>query len=157
MYGFSKAASGRTQDVAGMVCILLKSQSHLYVSVFLTFLFIKASTQFPQELAENIIRHMNAAHVAGYCGLGGPYSKKHFFDHYNKEWNMLTEKEMDQLAHYDWNDGSDVLKELCTWCQRDVGLAKKLGHIDSMEAVELHTRIVAFRAAMDGKFSRMSF
>ncbi|GFH51254.1 hypothetical protein CTEN210_07730 [Chaetoceros tenuissimus] len=127
MYGFSKAASGRTQDVAGM-----------------------ASTQFPQELAENIIRHMNAAHVAGYCGLGGPYSKKHFFDHYNKEWNMLTEKEMDQLAHYDWNDGSDVLKELCTWCQRDVGLAKKLGHIDSMEAVELHTRIVAFRAAMDG-------
>lgn len=140
-----------------MYIMIKNSVTAIMFQSFLSFLFMKASTQFPQELAENIIRHMNAAHVAGYCGLDGPYSKKHFFDHYNKEWNMLTEKEMDQLAHYDWNDGSDVLKELCTWCQRDVGLAKKLGHIDSMEAVELHTRIVAFRAAMDGKLSRKSF
>jgi hypothetical protein len=61
MYGFSRACSGRTQDVAGL-----------------------ASTQFPLDLAKQIIRHMNAAHIAGYVGLGGPYSKRHFFDHYNK-------------------------------------------------------------------------
>lgn len=61
MYGFSKACSGRTQDVAGL-----------------------ASTQLPLDLAEQIIRHMNAAQIAGYVGLGGPYSKRHFFDHYNK-------------------------------------------------------------------------
>eukprot|EP01083_Nonionella_stella_P009259 26766_1 len=47
---------GRTQDVAGL-----------------------ASTQFPQPLAEQIIRHMNAAHIAAYIGLGGPYSRRHFF------------------------------------------------------------------------------
>ena len=84
------------------------------------------------------------------------YSKKHFFDHYNGEWNLLTDKEMMQLLAFDMDNGSDVLKELCTWCQRDVGVAKKLGHIDSMEACELHTRIVAFRAAMDGEFVNMS-
>ena len=127
MYGFSKAASGRTQDVAGFV-----------------------TTHLPSKLADQIIRHMNAAHIAGYAGLDGPYGRRHFFDTYNKKWNLLTEDEMIQLAHFDMEDGSDVLKELVAWCQRDVGVAKKAGYIDSIEAVELHTRIVAFRAAMDG-------
>lgn len=128
MYGFSKASAGRTQDVAGI-----------------------ASTQFPPHLAQQINRHMNAAHIAGYVGLGGPYSKKHFFDHYNKEWNLMTEEEMESISHYNMDSGADMLKELVTWCQRDVGIAKKAGYIDSVEATELHDRIVQFRAAMDGK------
>lgn len=68
----------------------------------------------------------------------------------------MTEKELMQLLLFDMDNGSDVLKELCTWCQRDVGIAKKLGHIDSVEACELHSRIVAFRAAMDGEFKYTS-
>ena len=127
MYGFSKECSGRTQDVAGL-----------------------ASTQLPPDLAQQLIRHMNAAHVAGYVGLGGPYSKRHFFDHYNKQHNLMTPQEMEQISHFDMDNGSDVLKELITWCQRDVGYAKKMGHIDSHESTEFHTRIVAFRASMDG-------
>jgi len=62
----------------------------------------------------------------------------------------MTEEEMDQISHLDMDSGSDVLKELVTWCQRDVGAAKKAGYIDSHEATEYHDRILAFRAAMDG-------
>jgi hypothetical protein len=46
MYGFSKACSGRIQDVAGL-----------------------ASTQMPVEVGEKLVRHFNAAHIAGYVGL----------------------------------------------------------------------------------------
>ena len=127
MYGFSKACSGRTQDVAGL-----------------------ASNMFPADLAQQIIRHMNAAQIAGYVGLGGPYSKLHFFDHYNSVHNLMTPEEMEQISHLDMNSGSDVLKELVTWCQRDVGYAKKMGYIDSIEATEYYARILDFRASMDG-------
>ena len=62
----------------------------------------------------------------------------------------MTDEEMEQISHLDMDSGSDVLKELVTWCQRDVGAAKKAGYIDSHEATEYHDRILAFRAAMDG-------
>ena len=62
MYGFSKACSGRIQDVAGL-----------------------ARTELPMEVADRLIRHFNAAQIAGYVGLnsigqGSPYSKTNFFD-----------------------------------------------------------------------------
>ena len=96
-YGFSRACMGRAQDVAAL-----------------------ASTQFPQELAEQIIRHMNAAHIAGYVGLGGPYSY-----HYNRVHNLMTPEEMESISHLDMHSGSDAVKELVTWCNRDVGIVKR--------------------------------
>lgn len=127
MYGFSKACSGRIQDVAGM-----------------------ASTQLPTEETLTLVRHMNAAHVAGYVGVSKTYKKHNFFDHFNKEHNLLTPEEMELINPLYMDSGSATLKELVTWCQRDVGRAKKAGYIDSYEANELHSRIVSFRASMDG-------
>ena len=46
MYGFSKACSGRIQDVAGL-----------------------ARVQLPKESADKLVRHFNAAQIAGYVGL----------------------------------------------------------------------------------------
>lgn len=129
MYGFSKAVAGRTQDIAGL-----------------------ASTMFPKELTDRIVRHMNAAHAAAYVGLGNCYSKQYFFDCINKEWGLLTEAELERLDKYDWESGADVLKDLVTWCQRDVGEARKLGIIDSYEANEMHETILRFRAAADGMY-----
>ena len=60
MYGFSKACSGRIQDLAGY-----------------------ARAQLPADDAARIVRHLNAAHIAGYVGLKGvgiptPYSRAYF-------------------------------------------------------------------------------
>jgi hypothetical protein len=42
MYGFSKACSGRIQDVAGL-----------------------AVAQLPEDVGEKLLKHMNAAQIAG--------------------------------------------------------------------------------------------
>lgn len=135
MYGLSKACGGRIQDIAAL-----------------------ASTQFPKDLAEQIVRHVNAAHIAGYVGLDGPsYNKRNFFDHYNYKHKLITPEEMKQLAHHTKKDpewsGPGVMKELVIWCNRDVGVAKKKGYIDSIEAKDMHDRILQFRAAMDGIYN----
>lgn len=134
MYGFSKACSGRIQDVAGL-----------------------ARTQLPPELANKLIRHFNAAHISGYVGLnaigaGSPYSKTYFFNHYNKVNNLLSSDELKLLNHHDMDSGAGTMKELCTWCQEDVVEARKAGHIDSYQETLYHDRILAFRAAMDGMY-----
>ena len=134
MYGFSKACSGRIQDVAGL-----------------------ARTQLPFDMANKLVRHFNAAHIAGYVGLnaigqGSPYSKKHFFDVYNITHGLLTHEEMMMLDHHDMDNSGLCMKELCTWCQEDVVEARKAGHIDTHQEKLMQERILAFRAAMDGMY-----
>ena len=134
MYGFSKACSGRIQDVAGL-----------------------AKTQLPLEAADSLVRHFNAAHIAGYVGLnaigqGSPYSKSNFFDHYNKKHKLLTKGEMEELSRHDMDNSGLCMKELVTWCQQDVTDARKDGHIDTNQEKLLHSKILDFRAAMDGMY-----
>ena len=134
MYGFSKACSGRIQDVAGL-----------------------ARTQLPPELGNKLVRHFNAAQIAGYVGLnaigqGSPYSKLHFFDVYNKKHNLITPEEMAILDHHDMDNSGLAMKELCTWCQMDVVEAREGGYIDSYQEKLMQDRILAFRAAMDGMY-----
>ena len=134
MYGFSKACSGRIQDIAGL-----------------------AKTQLPSEVGEKLVRHFNAAHIAGYVGLnaigmGSPYSKTFFFDHYNADSALLTPGELKVLGHHDMDNSGLCMKELVTWCQMDVAQARKDGHIDSYQEKFMHDKILAFRAAMDGMY-----
>jgi hypothetical protein len=78
MYQLSKRCCGLIQDTAGLV-----------------------SCQFPDSAEkERLICYMNASHVAGYVGLGGPYSKRNFFDHFNQEHNLLNKAELEKLDHY---------------------------------------------------------
>jgi hypothetical protein len=134
MYGFNKACSGRIQDVAGL-----------------------AKTQLPPEMADRLVRHFNAAQIAGYVGLnaigvGSPYSKAYFFDHYNNKYKLLNEEEMRMLDHHDMDNSGLCMKELVTWCQQDIGEARAAGHIDMIQEQYYHDRILAFRAAMDGMY-----
>lgn len=126
MYGFSKACSGRIQDIAGLI-----------------------STYCPTEMAAKMIRQLNAAHVVGYVGLGGPYSKRHFFDHFNAKYHLLTVKELRRIQPLKMDSGGGAFKELVTWCQRDVECAEKAGYIDGYKSMELQKRILDFRASMD--------
>ena len=111
----------------------------------------------PVEVADKLVRHFNAAHIAGYVGLnaigmGSPYSKTFFFDHYNEENNLLTPREMTILSHHDMDSSGLCMKELVTWCQQDVAQARKDGHIDSYQEKFMHSKILDFRAAMDGMY-----
>jgi len=131
IYGFSKACSGRIQDVAGL-----------------------ARTQLPPESGGRLLRHLNAAQVVGYVGLNGvglpkPYSQRHFFGHYNKDNQLITPEEMKLIDPLIMESGGGVMKMLVTWCQEDVNIAKNAGFIDSYEANIFHDRILEFRASMD--------
>lgn len=127
MYSLAKRVAGQIQDVTGL-----------------------ASTQIPQADAQRLVRYMNAAHVAGYVGLGGPYSRKHFFEPINQQHKLLTPQELRRIYDLDMDSGSAAFKELVTWCQREVGRARKAGHIDSIEAAKLHEHILNIRGSMDG-------
>ena len=127
MYQLARRCCGQIQDVAGI-----------------------ATAQLPPASAQRLVRYLNAAHVAGYVGLCGPYNKSNFFDEFNREYNLLNDTETKRVERLDMDSGADAFKELVTWCQKDVSLAKKSGHIDSIEAAELHNRILNVRASMDG-------
>lgn len=116
-----------------------------------------AKTQLPPEVADRLVRHFNAAQIAGYVGLnaigqGSPYSKAHFFDHYNNEYKLLTAEEMELLDHHDMDNSGLCMKELVTWCQDDVSQARRDGQLDMIQEQFMHDRILAFRAAMDGMY-----
>ncbi len=138
MYGFSKACAGRIQDIAGV-----------------------ARTQLPPEVGQKLVRHFNAAQIAGYVGLnaigmGSPYSKTFFFDHYNVDNKLgtplLTPEELKVLSHHDMDNSGLCMKELVTWCQMDVAQARKDGYLDSYQEKFMHEKILDFRAAMDGMY-----
>jgi len=134
MYGFSKACSGRIQDVAGM-----------------------ARTLLPKEMGEKLVKHFNAAHVAGYTGIncighGSPYSKTYFFNVYNEQNNLLTPEELKCLEHHDMDNSGLCMKELVTWCQQDIANARKEGYLDTYQETYMQDRVLQFRAAMDGMY-----
>jgi len=134
MYGFSKACSGRIQDIAGL-----------------------AKTQLPDEMGKKLVRHFNAAQISGYVGLnaigmGSPYSKTYFFDVYNAQHELLTPEEMKALDHHDMDNSGLFMKEMCTWCQQDIAEARLAGYLDTYQEKLMQERVLAFRAAMDGMY-----
>ena len=105
--------------------------------------------------------HINAAHLSGYVGLnsvghGGPYHKNQFFDNYNGKFQLLTSQEMKLLEHTNMEKSGLYMKELATWCQLDVATARKAGHIDRIQEIEFNSRILQFRASMDGIYDYTS-
>merc|ERR1712032_896819 len=95
----------------------------------------------------------NAAHIAGYVGLDGPYSKKHVFDHFNEEYQLLNRTEMAKLEPLNMDSGSVVFKTLVTWCMQVIDKGEKAKHFTDTQAVELHQKVMEFRAAMDGIYN----
>mmetsp|Transcript_14557 Transcript_14557/g.22215 ORF Transcript_14557/g.22215 Transcript_14557/m.22215 type:complete len:379 (-) Transcript_14557:223-1359(-) len=110
-----------------------------------------AVTKFSPAAAARLVRYMNAAHTVGYVGLDGPYSKEHFFNHINQEYNLLTKSEMEIIGRRGWN--FDGFLELMTWCQYDIRKAQKAGMIDSGEARELNGLLLGMKSNMKGIYN----
>ena len=130
MYQLSKKCTSQIQDVAGL-----------------------ASSQLQKDDAERLVRYMNAAHIAGYVGLGQVYKKQNYFDVVNNREYLLDANEMAALQHSDMDAGPATFKELCTWCQREIARVQKAGRIDSNESAQLHSHILEFRKSMDGIYN----
>ena len=116
-----------------------------------------AKAQLPYEVADGLVRHFNAAQIAGYVGLnaigqGSPYNMSNFFENYNKQYQLLTNGEMETLSKHDMDNSALCMKELVTWCQQDVAKAREDGHIDSIQEALMQEKILDFRAAMDGMY-----
>lgn len=128
MYLLARSCAGRIQDIAGLAVV-----------------------QLPRKEAQRLVKHLNAAHIAGYLGLPrSPYTKSNFFDIINNENQLLNSHELARLEPLGMDTSPAPYKELITWCQRNIADARKAGYIDSIEATEMHKRVLAFRAAMDG-------
>ena len=151
MYSLAKASSGRVQDVVGLVCSIY----HHHPKTTTTDEAPQVQVEEAKALAYRMVRYMNAAHIIGYVGLGGPYTKQHFFDEYNKNETLLTKDELNKLQIVGLLGGGSssaaaTFKELVTWCQRDVQLAQRKGYVGSYESQLIQQKILDFRASMDG-------
>jgi len=132
MYQLSRACSGRVQDIAGY-----------------------ASARLPPAEAHRLVRFMNAAHLAGYTGLGEEYTKRNFFDHFNDLYGLLQPEELQKFDGIDMDSGSDIFKELCTWCQKEVASAQRSGLLDDMAANYMQDQILRLRQHMDGIYDTL--
>ena len=146
MYRLSKGCVGSIQDAAGLLasnqCIQSDNKEET-----------TTSTTGSVEECHRLMRYMNAAHIAGYVGLNGPYSKQHFFDHYNQEYNLLTKQELEQLALHDMDSNNVVFKILISWCHQVVDKSKRLHYINDSKSVQLHEKVLQLRSSMDGIYN----
>jgi predicted membrane chloride channel (bestrophin family) len=59
---------------------------------------------------------------------------------------------MKALSHHDMDNSGLCMKELVTWCNKDIAQFRKDGHIDTYQEKFLHSKVLDFRAAMDGMY-----
>jgi len=144
MYRLSKGCVGSIQDAAGLASSLCSQSDNNEETT---------TTTGSVELCHRLMRYMNAAHIAGYVGLNGPYSKRHFFDHYNQEYNLLTKKELEKLEIHDMDSSNVVFKILISWCHQVIDKSQKLHYINDSKSDALHEKVLQLRSSMDGIYN----
>ena len=115
------------------------------------------ATTLPHHHAYRMIRYMNAAHIAGYVGLNEVYTKRHFFDKLNTDYQLLlSPKEMARIDELGMDyTGPDTAHELIEWCIMDVQSAfttAPQNYIDAREAGTLKEKLLQFREAIDNLY-----
>lgn len=124
LYNHSMACKGRIFDAATM-----------------------ARTCLPQERALRLIRYMNAAHAAAYVGLSAVYPSGSYFDHIEKDFQLLTPEERVRMDQINLDMGGSAYRELIVWAMMEVESAKKKGLLDPELAAMLRTEVLKLRAA----------
>jgi predicted membrane chloride channel (bestrophin family) len=108
----------------------------------------------PKERAQRLVRYLNAAHLAGYAGLSDIYSRENFFDKFNKDMSVLTEKELYRLDEVDSSlTGGSNCWEIVTWAMQDIQDALNAGDVDNRTASSLRAIVLDFRGAMSTMFN----
>jgi len=124
LYGHSMACKGRIFDAATL-----------------------ARTCLPPERALRLIRYMNAAHATAYVGLSASYSTRDYFNHIDKNFQLLTPEERARMDKIDMDSGGAAHRELITWAMMEVQQAKDKGLVDRELAAMLRNEVLKLRAA----------
>ncbi|KAI2509429.1 hypothetical protein MHU86_4930 [Fragilaria crotonensis] len=107
-----------------------------------------ATTYLPKTTAQRLLRYMNAAHVAGYVGLSSTYSYANFFVKLNKDFGLLTARELERMNTIDLDKGGSCNRELIVWCLREIQACHAQGIIDHELSREFRDHILRLRAAL---------
>jgi predicted membrane chloride channel (bestrophin family) len=123
-YGLSMACKGRIFDVASL-----------------------SITHLPKPTATRLVRYMNAAHVSAYVGLSKTYNKA-FFLKLNRDFGMLTDRELERMNIIDLDKGGSCNRELIVWCLREIQQCRAAGLLDHELARDFRDQILGLRSSI---------
>lgn len=104
------------------------------------------------EAAWRLFRHINAAHILGYVGIGNVYNEDNFFHPLNAKYGLLNDSELQRVASIGFK-GCVAYRELCAWAVEGIVQENKAKHIDDFKSDDLLTQIFALRAKIDGLYN----
>jgi hypothetical protein len=100
------------------------------------------------------VRYLNAAHLVGYAGLSNTYNRDNFFNEFNNDMKVLTDKELNHIDELDSSfTGGNNCWEIVTWAMKDIQNALNAGDIDNRAASSLRSIVLDFRGAMSQLFN----
>lgn len=106
-----------------------------------------ANTNMHPSAAMRFCRHMNAAHILAYTGFNETYTRKNFFDPLNRQWRLLTEKEVERLDTIGFV-GAGAVREVMQWMFNDIHAEFVAGRISDAEKLPIVDQVVRFRYAV---------
>jgi Bestrophin, RFP-TM, chloride channel len=110
-------------------------------------------TYLPKATAVRIIRYMNAANISAYVGLSDVYSYENFFMRLNKDFGLLTSRELKRMNLIDLDKGGTCHRELIIWALREIKQCHDEGIIDNDLALEFRDHIMRLRGALGAIFN----
>lgn len=102
----------------------------------------------PRKPAIRILRYVLGAYAICFCYCSETYTVTNFFNHVNKKWNLLTDKEMKRVNKINANEGGYAFREIIGWAMQLVEMHRKNGELDMMQASEIRTAILGVRAVV---------
>ena len=105
-----------------------------------------ANVYFPKKTGRRLIRYMNACHVAGFVGLSKTYPASTFWNKLNKDFGLLTPKEMARMEEIDMDKGGSCNRELAVWCLQIIDKEAKRQKLDPETTRDFRKQIMELRA-----------
>jgi len=69
--------------------------------------------------SRRIYRHLNAAHILSFVGLGGTYKERNLFEPLNEKHQLLNQKEIQNLKNHSF-EGSTPFRVLLSWVMESI-------------------------------------
>jgi len=88
---------------------------------------------------------MNSAHLLAYIGLSSTYTNENYFEPFNKDFMLLTDKEVERMRAIDMNVGGSAYREAIVWALNVVHEEYVKGSIDTFDKQMLFNQICTLR------------